>query len=62
MGPTFGYEDILINRHSTDLASSSRKFGDNYIVPTGVQNRATLLAGASTFGVDEVEVFFSSVN
>ena len=57
-GPTFGKKDILINWRSTDLASSSRNFGDNYIVPTGVKNRATLLAGTSTFGVDEVEVFF----
>ena len=58
LGPTFGYEDILIDRRSNDWVSSSTNFGDNYIVPTGVQNRATLLAGASTFGVDEVEVFF----
>ncbi|XP_068705901.1 uncharacterized protein [Montipora foliosa] len=58
LGPTFGYEDILIDRRLTHWAGSSTNFGDNYIVPTGVQNKSTLLAGASTFGVDEVEVFF----
>ena len=58
LGPTFGYEDILINRHPTALVSSSTNFGDNYIVPTGVQNKLTLLAGASIFEEDEVEVFF----
>ena len=55
VGPTFGEDDLLIDRIS---ANSSSNFGDNYIVPTGVQNRLTLLAGASTFEEDEVEVFF----
>ncbi|XP_068735527.1 uncharacterized protein [Montipora capricornis] len=55
VGPTFGKDDLLIDRFS---ANSSSNFGDNYIVPTGVQNRLTLLAGASTFEEDEVEVFF----
>ncbi|XP_068704326.1 uncharacterized protein [Montipora foliosa] len=55
VGPTFGENDLLIDRIS---ATSSSNFGDNYIVPTGVQNRLTLLAGASTFEEDEVEVFF----
>ncbi|XP_068706848.1 protein slit-like [Montipora foliosa] len=55
VGPTFGENDLLIDRIS---ATSSSNFGDNYVVPTGVQNRLTLLAGASTFEEDEVEVFF----
>ncbi|XP_068704318.1 adhesion G protein-coupled receptor E2-like [Montipora foliosa] len=55
VGPTFGENDLLIDRIS---ATSSSNFGDNYIVPTGVQNSLTLLAGVSTFEVDEVEVFF----
>ncbi|XP_068706140.1 uncharacterized protein [Montipora foliosa] len=55
VGPTFGEDDLLIDRIS---ANSSSNFGDHYIVPTGVQNSLTLLAGASTFVEDEVEVFF----
>ncbi|XP_068705887.1 latent-transforming growth factor beta-binding protein 1-like [Montipora foliosa] len=54
-GPTFGENDILIDRRS---GKSSSNFGDNYNVPTGVEEGSTLLAGASEFEVDEVEVFF----
>ncbi|XP_068705888.1 fibrillin-1-like isoform X1 [Montipora foliosa] len=57
-GPTFGQNDILIDRHTWIWNSLFTNFGDNYIVPTGVQNKSTLLAGASKFKEDEVEVFF----
>ncbi|XP_068705898.1 adhesion G protein-coupled receptor E1-like [Montipora foliosa] len=55
VGPTFGENDILIDRRS---GKSSSNFGDNYNVPTGVEEGSTILAGAPEFEVDEVEVFF----
>ncbi|XP_068735281.1 uncharacterized protein [Montipora capricornis] len=57
-GPTFGEKDIVIDRNEAVWVSSSTNFGDNYVVPTGVQHKLTVLAGDSPFKVDEVEVFF----
>ena len=60
-GPTFGYGyDIYIADNANSNANSYSYFGkyNDYFVPSGVQDRYTILAGISHFTPHEVEVFY----
>ena len=58
-GPTFGYgHDIFIYNNVNSNTYSYTNFGDSYSVPSGVQDKRTLLAGTYNFTPDEVEVFY----
>ena len=60
-GPKFsrGF-DILIANNANSNTNSYSEFGqyNAYTVPSGVQNKYTILAGTSKFTPDEVEVFY----
>ena len=56
-GPTFGEgHDIYIANNAN--SNSNTNFGDSYYVPSGVQDKKTILAGTYKFTPDEVEVFY----
>ena len=57
-GPTFGGHDIYIADNENSNTRSSTYFGHSYSVPSGVQDRKTILAGTYNFTPDEVEVFY----
>ena len=61
-GPTFGGgHDIKIANNANSNTNSYTNFGsgsNTYPVPSGVQNRRTILAGSYKFTPDEVEVFY----
>jgi len=58
-GPTFGNGlDIYIANNANSNTNSYTYFGYSYSVPSGVQDRKTLLAGTYHFTPDEVEVFY----
>ena len=58
-GPTFGRGwDIHIADYANSNTQSHTNFGHSYSVPSGVQNRYTILAGTHLFTPDEVEVFY----
>ena len=59
-GPTFGdrYDIRIANNANKNTNSYTGNFGAAYSVPSGVQDRRTILAGTSLFRADEVEVFY----
>ena len=58
-GPTFGTEDLLIDRAGAKGDEMTKTdFGIDYVVPENVNNRTTILAGVYQFHPDEVEVFY----
>jgi len=60
-GPTFGWGyDIHIADNAISSGSSYSYLGGNndYFVPSGVQDKYTILAGSNQFTPDEVEVFY----
>ena len=58
-GPTFGDgHDIYIANNANGNMDSYAKFGESYSVPSGVQDKLTILAGSNNFTLDEVEVFY----
>ena len=57
-GPAFGGFDIYIANNANSNIKSHTYFGDSYSVPSGVQDRRTILAGTHNFTPDEVEVFY----
>ena len=58
-GVTFGGgHDICINDNANSNTNSYTNFGHSYSVPSGVQDRKTILAGTYKFTPDEVEVFY----
>ncbi|KAL9961767.1 hypothetical protein ACROYT_G030783 [Oculina patagonica] len=58
-GPTFGGgHDIYISDNANSNTNSYANFGSYYSVPSGVQDRTTILAGTNKFTPDEVEVFY----
>ena len=58
-GPTFGGgHDIQIANNANSNTNSHTAFGYYYSVPSGVQDRKTILAGTHHFTPDEVEVFY----
>ena len=58
-GPTFGNGlDIYIANNANSNTNSYTYFGYSYSVPSGLQDRKTLLAGTYHFTPDEVEVFY----
>ena len=58
-GPTFGGgHDIRIADNANSNTNSYTNFGTSYSVPSGVQDRITILAGTLYFTPDEVEVFY----
>ena len=60
-GPTFGGGwDISIRNDANSNTNSYTNFGvgNYYSVPSGVQDRRTILAGTYNFTPDEVEVFY----
>ena len=60
LGPTFGTNDIRIDRKGeAKRNSSTSNFGIDYVrVPKNVQSSKTILAGVHEFHPDEVEVFY----
>ena len=63
LGPTFGNNDIRIDRYPnqpTDYTSSVTNFGNDYFLPSNItiQNPQTILAGVKHFRPDELEVFY----
>lgn len=58
LGPTFGTDDIRIDRN--DHLQSVANFSNDYFLPSKVtiQNPQTILAGVLHFKPDEVEVFY----
>jgi len=61
IGPTFGGAgDIYIADNANSNTRSYTNFGSSYSVPSGVQDRKTILAGSWKFTPDEVEVFYLS--
>ena len=61
LGPTFGTgHDIYIGNNANSNRYSQANFGSNdvYSVPSGVQNKQTLLAGSHPFTADDWEVFY----
>ena len=60
VGPTFGRDDIRIDRYRSGAKSSSgyTHFGRSYSVPESVNKSKTVLAGTHDFEADEVEVFY----
>ena len=58
-GPTFGAGfDMYIARNANSNTNSYSTFGYSYSVPSGVQDRKTILAGTNKFTPDDVEVFY----
>ena len=58
-GPTFGGgHDIRIANNANSNTDSYTNFGSYYSVPSGVQDRQTILAGTYKFTPDDVEVFY----
>ena len=58
-GATFGGgHDIVINDNANSNTNSYTNFGHSYSVPSGVQDKKTILAGTYKFTPDEVEVFY----
>ena len=58
-GPTFGGGyDIYIANNANSNTNSYTNFGHSYSVPSGVQDKTTILAGTYKFTPDEVEVFY----
>ena len=60
-GPLFGTgHDIYIADNANSNRNSQANFGyrNVYSVPSGVQNKETLLAGSNPFTPDEWEVFY----
>ena len=58
-GPAFGGgHDIGIHDNANSNTESYTYFGHSYSVPSGVQDRKTILAGTYKFTPDEVEVFY----
>ena len=60
-GPTFGGgHDIHIAGNANSNTISYTDFGEHnyYSVPSGVQDKYTILAGSRHFTPDEVEVFY----
>ena len=57
-GPLFGVNDILIEDNPNSNRNSIAYFGHSYSVPSGVQDKNTILAGTNAFTPDEVEVFY----
>ena len=59
-GPIFGGgHAILISNYANSSTNSYTDFRNNYYnIPSGVQNRLTILAGSYKFTPDEVEVFY----
>ena len=58
-GPTFGGgHDMCIYDNANSNTNSYTDFGHSYSVPSGVQDRRTILAGTRNFTPDEVEVFY----
>ena len=59
-GPTFGggHEIHISNNANSNTKSYTHLGGGSYPVPSGVQNRQTILAGSYNFTPDEVEVFY----
>ena len=60
-GPTFGGgHDIYIADNANRNTNSFSDFGEYnyYSVPSGVQDKYTILAGTRNFTPDEVEVFY----
>ena len=58
-GPTFGTEDLFIDKEgNSGLKQSITNFGIDYCVPKNVTNPVTVLAGVYPFLPDEVEVFY----
>jgi len=58
-GPTFGGgHDIRIYNNANSNTYSYTNFGHSYSVPSGVQDKKTILAGTYSFTPDEVEVFY----
>ena len=58
-GPTFGGgHDIHIANNANSNTDSYTYFGHSYSVPSGVQDRLTILAGTYKFTPDDVEVFY----
>ena len=54
-GPIFGGgHDIYITKNAKGITN----FGSSYSVPSGVQDKNTILAGTNNFTPDEVEVFY----
>ena len=58
-GPTFGNgHDIYIANNANSYTYSQANFGNHYSVPSGVQDKKTILAGTMTFTPDDWEVFY----
>ena len=58
-GPMFGAgHDLYIANNANSNTNSFTSFGNSYSVPSGVQDKATILAGTRHFTPDEVEVFY----
>ena len=58
-GPTFGGgHDIYIANNANSNTNSYTNFGRSYSLPSGVQDRTTILAGTYKFTPDEVDVFY----
>ena len=58
-GPAFGGgHDIHIANNANSNTNSYTYFGTHYSVPSGVQDKKTVLAGTYKFTPDEVEVFY----
>ena len=58
-GPTFGGgHDISIYDNGNSNTYSYTNFGHSYPVPSGVQDKKTILAGTYNFTPDEVDVFY----
>ena len=59
-GPTFGggYGIYISHNANSNTDSYTDLRESNYHIPSGVQNRLTVLAGSYNFTPDEVEVFY----
>ena len=49
---------MLIYNNANSNTNSYTNFGSYYSVPSGVQDKETILAGTNSFTPDEVEVFY----
>ena len=62
-GPVFGAgHDIYIANNANSNVNSYTYFGHYYHVPSGVQDKNTVLAGTYKFTPDEVEVFYLGIS
>ena len=57
-GPKFGEGDIFIADNANSNNQSFAFFGKSYPVPSGVQDRLTILAGSLNFSPDDWEVLY----